>query len=182
MRECERKWTQEEIDYLTKMWGISSRTKMSKTLKRTESSISNKAYLMGLGSTRDATIDIPIIELPDITGVKYDTIYNVWIKQNNMRVRKVNKRLMVVSEKVLVDFMKTHPQLWNLDKIDKHFFSQYRLENNCSHRQEWSGEELARLIFLRENKQLSWSQIGKRLNRTSASCSCKYKKYISGVK
>lgn len=158
-----RFWTEEEINYLEKKWGVSSISLIAKRLKRTPDSVSSKAHKLGLQSVSNSVHGIPMAMLPEIVGRPYGTVRKTWANAG-LKVKKCGKEIAYVQEKDLYKFMQEHPNLWDARECDYYYFytQKWFLEalenerngNHAARYKKWSEEDKAKFIYLREQK--SW--------------------------
>lgn len=184
-----KRWKADEVDYLVTYWGIRSRDNISRRTGRSISACKNKANELGLGGVRDNTNGFPIYQLSEIIGVPKTNLHKTWIDKHGLRTRKVGA-FTVVSEKDLLEFMRTHQWLWDARKCDYYYFytNDWFIEKLNRERdkgqaetkvKKWTEYEEKELLRLR-HQGLSFGQIAKKMNRSKQSIYRKWT-YLSGI-
>lgn len=78
------RWTEYETNYLIDNWGRKTLYVISKRLKRSESSVKQKAKLLGLGSWKLSSEYITINELASHFNTNTNSIAITWIQNNKL--------------------------------------------------------------------------------------------------
>lgn len=186
-----RRYTKEEIEYIEKNYGYLSNKSIARKLGRSTRNngvcISRKAQDLGLGNSYDYCEGIPISELPEIIGVNYRTIYAIWIKANGMKVRKVHTHLVTVKEDELMNFMRTHPHLWDATKCEDTFFWHKRFfreklakdKMNTSPK-KWNAwtKEQDNILVLKRIQGYTYEEISKLVGKDRHNCRNRYLRLV----
>lgn len=170
-------WTKEEEAFLHENWGVQTLTYIANSLKRKETAIRARAYVLGLGDSKSAGgLYYTPPEVAELIGVNTTTIYN-WIDKKILKARRkklINKLYYQISGENLIEFLRE-----NTDKWDSRNLKEYALgcepdwlkEKRKKDRgkkirnKNWTNEEDAKLINYIEIGY-SMEEIAKRLNRT----------------
>lgn len=178
-----KRWTQQDVDYLSNSWGNVPITSIAKKLERSIDAVKLKACKMKLGAFLDSgdyiTYNQLLIALGINSGHTYKSIS--WINKRKLPVttKRVNKNKFLIIK--IDDFWK-----WaelNTDIIDFSQFpknllgkepkwvgnarnvSEYTV-NNCNPKCKWTAYEDKRLVFLLKQYKYTCSEIAKDLRRT----------------
>jgi len=122
-----RPWTRAEMDLLEKLVGRVSSATIAKRLRRPESSIVNR--LKRLGTSRRVRDGYTMRELELCLGEDHHKIAG-WIKngwledrlQGTHRHNGNGNDIHRISEKEILNFIRSHPQELNLGKVDQTWF------------------------------------------------------------
>jgi len=87
--KLKRTWLDFEVEYLEKWWGNSPISKITKRLKRTESSVIQKAFRLGLGDSRLNGDGMSVNQFSKATGICSYTIIERWIKKFGFPVKVI---------------------------------------------------------------------------------------------
>lgn len=177
-----RRWTEEEENFLIEKYTITNMDNLCKILQRTESAITKKAVNLCLDKQAGY---ISCSRISAITGVDYGALIN------NKELTKVKRQFSgVLATYVREDIFWTWARK-NIEKIDTK-----RLEKNLIYfinvpiwfkrlnkksktyktHKLWTRTEIETLIFLRENCNYPYKEIAKRMGRSKASVSIKYRR------
>ena len=173
-----RKWTEEELNWLREHWGDKSRGVLSRRLHRTIEAVTKKACEIGLGKYEDAAGETSVM---DFTRIYYsDTTSSHHAKKLfsdigvKIHVKPINKRNFYYIK--IEDFwraVKKHPDKINMPRIEENIFGkepQYikdlRLkQKNSNRRRYWTTKEVN---LLREYTRVGYynTQLAKIFNRS----------------
>ena len=122
-----RKWTKEEELEFEELWGTMELEKLAKKLGRSVYSLKVKAVRMGLGSMIGNNTDIlTIYDVVDILNISRDKVIT-WskcgLKLKEKFVTK-SKSYYYVEWNDLIDFLKTHQDLWDSNKVDMYMLGE----------------------------------------------------------
>lgn len=118
-----RFWTKEEEILLMDLWGSESLEKIAKKLNRTESSVKNKVFQLGLGSQISNNFDgIIISEIANLFNINILTISILWISLGlKYRTRKLSQarsyRYVEIND--LLEFLENHQNIWDSRHLEK---------------------------------------------------------------
>jgi len=118
-----RYWTKEEEELLSDLWGNKSIEYIAKKLNRTVSSVSNKVFLLGLGSHVENNYDgLRIQEICELFNVSRETVSDYWIALGlKYHIRKVTtaKSYLYIEIKDLYDFLENNQNIWDSRYLEK---------------------------------------------------------------
>lgn len=179
------RWTKEEEAYLEKYHGRISQKNIAAKLGKSVGSVREKSRRMGLGNLEEAIDGMTCSAISRIVGVCRKTVNTTWI-QKGLKAKKINK-YMVVKEDDLLEFMQSHPELWDARKCDYYFFQRFdwfveKLSedrtNNPQGQRPWTKQEEVLLLSMRE-RNVPYKKIAERLGRNWLSVSRKYSYLIT---
>ncbi|QAT40856.1 hypothetical protein [Clostridium sp. JN-9] len=175
-----RKWTQEECDYLQDKWGMISIPSIAANLGRTVQAVKVKAYKIGLRRHLHSGIEITINELAKALGKgsSYSWILDRWCRYGlPVKMKKsINKEYKVIDidkfwkwaekNKDIVDFSKFEKDMlgaepkWADEKREADMAAvKYK-------KTPWTREEDNTLINMLNSYRYSYRDISDRLRRT----------------
>ena len=176
-----KKWSEEDKNYLYDVWGEIGIHKIAKFLKRSKNSIISFAEKNGLGGFLYTGAYLTTGQAASIAGVDYTTIIS-WIKSDKLKAkfRKINiKRVYLIDIQDFKDFLKGNLDKWTtlradlsvfnsdeewlINKIDADKKYKYKKVNTS-----WTMKQEETLISL-VNKGYSNTAIADILERTPAS-------------
>jgi transcriptional regulator with XRE-family HTH domain len=173
-----RRWTQEEIDFLTEHIGEMELSKICKKLGRTKSSVETKADRLNLAIVTNSLL-FNISQVAAILGVDAKTIRH-WIESyglpaKNLQLRKQKRKFIDLDS--LMKWLKNNPDRWRADRVEEYslgtepeWLVKKRREDNKrvdkKHKQRWTKEEI-KTIYSMRSMHKSWEEIGKALNRST---------------
>ncbi len=118
-----RKWTQEEETLLSDLWGSESIENIAKKLNRTVSSITNRVYVLGLGSQIENNYDgLKIQDISDIFHVNRNVILTSWVSLGlklSFRKRSNHSVYSYVQINDLYEFLETNQNIWDSRSLEK---------------------------------------------------------------
>ena len=118
-----RFWTEEEEVILSDLWGSESIEMIAKKLNRTESSILNKVFTLGLGSQIDNNYDgLKLKDISDLLGVSVSIISISWVSLGlKVKVKKItkSKSYMYVEIDDLYEFLEKNQNIWDSRNLEK---------------------------------------------------------------
>ena len=172
-----RKWTEQEEEEFLKLSEKYSQTKIARKLNRSVASVKGKRIRMNIDCFSEQTDKLNITQISEITGIKKGSISKTWRKYG-LKLKKEGC-FSVISENELIDFMKSHPELWKASDCDYYFFYRFdwfieRLEKEkagiyeLSHyrnRKSWTELDISRFNMLK-SRGLTHNQIATELGRT----------------
>ena len=121
-----RTWTSEEEEYLIENWGTDPIEKIAKKMQRSVYSIRVKATRLGLGHMCKAnTEQLTVADISYYLGVSHERITETWKNYGlKLKKKKVTKKYSYycISIEDLMEFLKTHQDLWNANYLDLNIF------------------------------------------------------------
>ena len=119
-----RVWSEKELDYLERYWGVKSIDYFSKKFQRSNNAISAKATKLGLrfqSLTWDGvTVNDIILALGlTIGGTSYNKLYKLGLPveiSSSLQKRKVK----VVQYDMFWEWLRNHQELINIDKFEEY--------------------------------------------------------------
>lgn len=172
-----RKWTEQEEEQFLKLSEKYSQTKIARKLNRSVASVKGKRIRMNIDCFSEQTDKLNITQISEITGIQKGSISKTWRKYG-LKLKKEGC-FSVISENELIDFMKSHPELWKASDCDYYFFYRFdwfieRLEKEKSgiyelshyrNRKSWTELDISRFNMLK-SRGLTHNQIAAELGRT----------------
>lgn len=172
-----RKWTEQEEEEFLKLSEKYSQTKIARKLNRSVASVKGKRIRMNIDCFSEQTDKLNITQISEITGIQKGSISKTWRKYG-LKLKKEGC-FSVISENELIDFMKSHPELWKASDCDYYFFYRFdwfieRLEKEKSgidelshyrNRKSWTELDISRFNMLK-SRGLTHNQIATELGRT----------------
>ncbi len=179
-----RRWTVEEIEYLTESWGKLSVATIAKKLNRTEKAIIEKKDRLKLGSFN---VNSGYISLNELLRYMYRNNSNSYIKKNmlNNGLPTIDKKINKCSIKMvnIDDFWvwaEKHQNILNFRSLEENLFGSEPMwvkdkrktdyENQLKYKsnEKWTEDEVARL---RKYTELGYSlsKISEELCRSKSS-------------
>ena len=172
-----RKWTEQEEEEFLKLSEKYSQTKIARKLNRSVASVKGKRIRMNIDCFSEQTDKLNITQISEITGIQKGSISKTWRKYG-LKLKKEGC-FSVISENELIDFMKSHPELWKASDCDYYFFYRFdwfieRLEKEKSgiyelshyrNRKSWTELDISRFNMLK-SRGLTHNQIAAELGRT----------------
>ena len=177
-----KRWTKEEEEFLAKWWGKKDRNEIAKALGKSFSAVQGKVIRMKLGTFRESSELMILKEATEITGIDPKTFTQVWSKKGFKTTQK--KAYVMVDEKDLLSFMKSHQDLWDARKCDYWYFHSYSWflaklkadrENPPRKKEGWSEKEVSQLKGL-YRAGMTYPNIAKRLGRPYKSAASKLRR------
>lgn len=184
-----RKWTKEEETLLSDLWGSESIESIARKLNRTISSITNRVYVLGLGSQIENNYDgLRIKDISDLFQVNSNVILTSWVSLGlklSFRKRSNHSVYSYVQINNLYEFLEANQNIWdsrNLEKnilgIEPEWLKEKRIKDQSLPTDEFGIENLtkqqlllAKQYFLdskqvKENTESSENEIGPKLVKT----------------
>ena len=172
-----RKWTEQEEEEFLKLSEKYSQTKIARKLNRSVASVKGKRIRMNIDCFSEQTDKLNITQISEITGIQKGSISKTWRKYG-LKLKKEGC-FSVISENELIDFMKSHTELWKASDCDYYFFYRFdwfieRLEKEKSgidelshyrNRKSWTELDISRFNMLK-SRGLTHNQIATELGRT----------------
>ena len=172
-----RKWTEQEEEQFLKLSEKYSQTKIARKLNRSVASVKGKRIRMNIDCFSEQTDKLNITQISEITGIQKGSISKTWRKYG-LKLKKEGC-FSVISENELIDFMKSHPELWKASDCDYYFFYRFdwfmeKLEKEKSgiyelshyrNRKSWTELDISRFNMLK-SRGLTHNQIATELGRT----------------
>ena len=118
-----RFWKKDEEVLLEDLWGNESIEIIAKKLNRTPSSIKNKAFQLGLGSTIENNYNgLTIKEISELFNIDFNIVSVSWIALGlKYKVQKISKsksyRYVEISD--LYEFLEKNQNIWDSRKLEK---------------------------------------------------------------
>lgn len=116
-------WTEKDVERLVDLRNKYTKSDLARILKRSPSAISNKVCELELGGLMDNTDRWTFTQITEAVGLSSGVVNKTWVKHGLKFTRRGNYCL--VKESDLLDFMKTHTDLWTATKCDYYLFYQY---------------------------------------------------------
>lgn len=184
-----RKWTKEEEILLSDLWGTESIENIAKKLNRTISSITNRVFVLGLGSQIENNYDgLRIQDISDIFQVDRNVILTSWVSLGlklSFRKRSNYSIYSYVQINDLYEFLEENQNIWdsrNLEKnilgVEPEWLKEKRIRDRLLPADEFGIENLtkqqlllAKQYFLdseqaKDTTELNENAIGPRLVKT----------------
>ena len=172
-----RKWTEQEEEQFLKLSEKYSQTKIARKLNRSVASVKGKRIRMNIDCFSEQTDKLNITQISEITGIQKGSISKTWRKYG-LKLKKEGC-FSVISENELIDFMKSHPELWKASDCDYYFFYRFdwfmeKLEKEKSgidelshyrNRKSWTELDISRFKMMK-SRGLTHNQIATELGRT----------------
>lgn len=172
-----RKWTEQEEEEFLKLSEKYSQTKIARKLNRSVASVKGKRIRMNIDCFSEQTDKLNITQISEITGIQKGSISKTWRKYG-LKLKKEGC-FSVISEDELIDFMKSHTELWKASDCDYYFFYRFdwfmeKLEKEKSgidelshyrNRKSWTELDISRFNMLK-SRGLTHNQIATELGRT----------------
>lgn len=172
-----RKWTEQEEEQFLKLSEKYSQTKIARKLNRSVASVKGKRIRMNIDCFSEQTDKLNITQISEITGIQKGSISKTWRKYG-LKLKKEGC-FSVISEDELIDFMKSHTELWKASDCDYYFFYRFdwfmeKLEKEKSgidelshyrNRKSWTELDISRFNMLK-SRGLTHNQIATELGRT----------------
>ena len=118
-----RNWTKEEETLLSDLWGSESIENIAKKLNRTVSSITNRVYVLGLGSQIENNYDgLRIQDISDIFQVNRNVILTSWVSLGlklSFRKRSNHSVYSYVQINNLYEFLEENQNIWDSRNLEK---------------------------------------------------------------
>lgn len=172
-----KKWTDEEVDILSRMIDMGhGATTIGKRLGRTKNCVNLKRMEMGLPTFEQARNGMTFTEVANVCGVHKETVSVCW--RNAGLAYKSRGGMCIVQEAALIDFMQKNPQRWEATKCDYYFFGRYeffqkRIEAERAGQKflryrKWTPYEVsvAKMMFMRGD---TYKAIGEKFGRNATS-------------
>ncbi|MBE6160459.1 MAG: hypothetical protein E7157_05395 [Lactobacillales bacterium] len=116
-------WTEEEENTLCDLWGNVSIETIAKNLNRTESSILNKVYQLGLGSSMDNNYELlKVQDICDMFNVLPAQVNITWVALGlNLRSKRItkSKSYLCVTLDDLLDFLEKNQNIWDSRNLEE---------------------------------------------------------------
>lgn len=174
-----KRWSKEEIDFLTTFWGSYNLVKMSKKLNRTVDSVKVKSERLGLGGSLRSQDSITKADIKKICKVTDYTVEK-WIASYGLKCTKkvlAKKRCFcLIKLKDFWEFAFNNNELIDFSKIEKNILGiepvwvddfrkrDFRVKRK-PYVKKWSESEIKEAIRLYKNG-LSCKEISEKLDRS----------------
>lgn len=117
LKNVRRQWTTEEENELASMWGRYSIDEIAEILGRTVSSISNRSFLLKLGSVQNSNYEgLTIQEICDLFGISRSIAGITWPSIGLItEQRKISNQVSFTIVKIpnLLAFLQIHQDIWD---------------------------------------------------------------------
>ncbi len=173
----QKRWTQEELEYLEDSWGFISLATIKKNLQRTEHAIFAKVRQLGLGRSQYAGgLFYSPRQVAHILGKCVKEVYRL-CDEGTIKARRrklVNERFYQIYIDDLMEFLKNNPDQWDSRNVELYAFG---IEPNWMkekrkqdmkiprHHKAWTYEEERSLMFY-VNAGYPMKDIAAKLDRT----------------
>lgn len=184
-----KRWTNEDIDYLKESWGKFSVDNIAKKIQKTRASVCAKAYRLGLGRQVDYQGYITLVHLSEMLNIDKVTFYRYAKKYN---LKYIDKKLpkstiRITTTDDFFDWAKDHLDIIDVCNIPINYFGvepdwlrhlrQYNIDypnHSIKKRQkEWTSIDLSKLELYIKSGEYTLSALSKILDRTEPSVYCK---------
>lgn len=145
-------WTEDQIEYLGNVWGITCIKTIAKKLKRTESAIILKAKRIGLGGVRSTGEFLTANGVAKIMGVDLHTVTDYWIAKCSLHgIKKALKKQEIYRIRIeeLIKWLEKNKDKWDSRKVE---------EYSLGVEPEWLKEKRKKDVLLPENKNAKWTK------------------------
>lgn len=148
-----RRWTDEEIDYLLKNYGRKTIPDIAKKLNRSVKGVEGKAIRLGLGHSYEAQGNVTAAELARALG-RAKSVVQRWIHNNGLK-----SRLKITSKKRKFQMVKIK-DFWEFAKENPNFMKWELYERgSLIPEPKWLDEEIKRYCETRnKNKDKHWTK------------------------
>lgn len=117
-----RTWTKEEERILEDLWGEATIERIAKKLNRTPSSITNKVFQLGLGSSIQNNYEgLRIEEICELFNVSRTTVENIWIVLGlKYQIKRVSLRFSYLYVEIddLFEFLEANQNIWDSRNLE----------------------------------------------------------------
>ena len=174
-----RKWTPEEEEMLSDLWGTKSIEIIAQQLKRTVFSLKVKAVRMNLGPMISNNYElITITDMCDLLNVTRDRIMGRWLKLGlNLKQKKLtnNTSYCVVKWNDLMMFLEQNQNEWDSRCVEKNMLGpepdwlkikrERDIKENPLWYRRWTEEDIKQAEYLFK-KGKNYEEISKELDRS----------------
>lgn len=118
---CVKKWTQEEIDYLTEKWGTVKINSIATKLNRSEKAIILKAKKLKLGGCYQASGKLSANQVAKILNIDPHTITDYWISKCKLKATKkvlMQQECYFIDLETLMKWLKTNEDKWDSRRVE----------------------------------------------------------------
>lgn len=180
-------WTEEDIDYLKRWWGLEDVTTMGIMLGRSREALRQRAKILGICSKK---IYHTARECSIMLGIS-DNRFLSYIQKGyvNSRKAKTEQLIYQIKPEELLDFMKNHQDKWDSRNMTYEPFFIEKPEwyiEKCKKdkanpagyldcQKKWTDKEYSYLLEAKSNG-VSFEEIAEKLNRTITSVKSKYER------
>ena len=149
-----RKWTDDDVNSLCKMWGNSSVERICTKLERSKSSVIQKVNRLKLGAFLDNSIYITKHQLFVALGINSDSYKNVsWLKNRGLKTHKVKRGKQTFNMILIDEFWK-----WAYENMNFLDFSSFQ-RNSLGKEPKWVDEKRRKDIKKSyQFKRTPWSE------------------------
>jgi len=117
-----RSWSKEEERILQDLWGEATIERIAKRLNRTPSSIKNKVFQLGLGSSIQNNYEgLKIGEICELFNVSRTTVENLWIVLGlKYKIKKVSEKFSYIYVEIddLFEFLEANQNIWDSRNLE----------------------------------------------------------------
>lgn len=178
-----RYWTQKEINFIKENLGTMKVPTMAQHLNRTETAVLLKMKRLGLSNTKSFTGQLTMHELSNLLKIDSKSV-NLWMKNHGLKFTKKATRNTkqfyfikpedfwdwALHNKERVDFSKIEP---NAIVPEPEFVREERGNSKSTNYKSWTTKEI-NIMFGLISSGNTFSDVGKRLDRSSTSIEKKY--------
>lgn len=176
-----RNWTKDEIEYLEDKWGTVSIKGISSILGKSINAIKLKAQRLGFESNMESSEYITVNQFSKAIGVSYNTIRDVWIKNDFPVIYKIfakSQKVKVVDIQKFWKWAEQNKKVLNFAKFEENSLGkepQWVIDkrkadkNNpskISHNRPWTKEEDVLLLSLLKAYKYNYAELAERIGRT----------------
>ena len=173
-----KRWTQEELDFLTENIGEMELNKICKKLERSVSSVVTKCDRLSLSPVSNSLL-FNISQVAALIGVDAKTIRH-WITSYGLPSKKLGlraKKRTFIDIEALMKWLKNNPDKYRADRIEEYslgiepdWLKQKRREDikrvDTNHKRRWTTEEI-KTIYSMRGMHKTWEEIGEALHRST---------------
>ncbi|MCO5525151.1 helix-turn-helix domain-containing protein [Enterococcus faecalis] len=175
-----RKWTSEEIEYLSENYGSTTMETLVKVLERTPSAIKNKVARLNLGRWYSNAYDVNLNEFAIAMNVTHQTLTR-WSKLYDFPISRKRFQKTYFHFVVLEDFWKwaeKHKNIVQWNKLEKHLLgaepewvdemrtSKFRSTDLSTKKKKWSKDEIEKLRWMLNQYKFTYPEICQELGRS----------------
>ena len=150
-----RIWSKEEEELLIDLWGTISIEKLAKELNRTESSIRNKVFNLGLGSAINNNYEgLKIQEICELFNISRTVVDGYWIPLGlKYKTRKISEKssYRYVEIKDLLEFLELNQNIWDSRNLEKDILGKEPEWLNKKRKRDINKPEIMQLEFMKQS-------------------------------
>lgn len=177
-----KKWTEDEVTYLEEKWGIFTREKIARILKRTVVAVQVKSQRLGLGDPLTHIDGITISQLSNVLGIHY-SIFKNWILKYDFPAKRkavVKEQVLFVSYDDFWKWAKKHKQMIDFSRFNRLEIGPEpewvatkrkadelkKLHKPRPHNTPWSKDEDSKLRWMLDQYRFTYPEIADEIKRS----------------